>query len=54
MGREVIFTEQEVIDLIISLNEANNTDITSSVGIINEAVASLRKKIDVPEEVKNE
>ena len=46
--RDIIFKEQEVIDMIVSLGESLNTDVESSISIIQEVMDSLRRKLGVP------
>ena len=46
--RDIIFKEQEVIDMIVSLGESLNTDVESSISIIQEVMDFLRRKSGVP------
>ncbi len=46
--RNITFTEQEVVDMIVSLGESLNTDSASSMVIIQDVIEELRRRLDVP------
>jgi hypothetical protein len=50
MNKEIIFTEREVIDLVVALRESLNTDSASSVKCVEEVISDLRKKFNESKE----